>query len=162
MVGTAEGVAQKAAEVAKENFERLGFKVRMRLVTQDAMYIQVLQRAARERRDLPERRPGARTSPTARRSSTRRSTARTSSRQQNSNWPQLDDKALNAEMDKAKRSAIRRSGRRRGPTIDKKLTGMAPSVLWIWDTTPLIASADVNPVASRQNSMWDLAWISLK
>ena len=38
MVGTTEGVAQKTAEVAKENFEQLGFKVRLRLVTQDAMY----------------------------------------------------------------------------------------------------------------------------
>ena len=38
MVGTSEGVAQKAAEVAKENFEKLGFKVNLRLVTQDAMY----------------------------------------------------------------------------------------------------------------------------
>src|SRR3712207_588105 len=38
MVGTSEGVAQKAAEVAKENFEKMGFKVRLRLVTQDAMY----------------------------------------------------------------------------------------------------------------------------
>ena len=38
MVGTSEGVAQRVAEIAKQNFEKMGFKVRLRLVTQDAMY----------------------------------------------------------------------------------------------------------------------------
>ena len=56
MVGTSEGVAQKVAEVAKENFEKLGFKVRMRLVTQDAMYTKFCNVPKRGYPRLPERR----------------------------------------------------------------------------------------------------------
>ena len=38
MVGSNAGVAAKTAEVAKENLERMGFKVQMRLVQQQTMY----------------------------------------------------------------------------------------------------------------------------
>jgi peptide/nickel transport system substrate-binding protein len=38
MVGSAGGVAQKDAEIAKENLEKLGFKVLLRLVAQNTMY----------------------------------------------------------------------------------------------------------------------------
>ena len=38
MVGSNAGVAAKTAEVAKENFEKMGFKVQMRLVQPQTMY----------------------------------------------------------------------------------------------------------------------------
>jgi peptide/nickel transport system substrate-binding protein len=38
MVGSNAGVAAKTAEVVKENLERMGFKVQMRLVAQNTMY----------------------------------------------------------------------------------------------------------------------------
>jgi peptide/nickel transport system substrate-binding protein len=82
--------------------------------------------------------------------------------QQNSNWPQLDDKALNAEMDKAKQLSDPQERAKAWAAVDKKLTGLAPSVLWVWDRQSLLASADVNAVVSRQNAMWDLSWMSLK
>jgi peptide/nickel transport system substrate-binding protein len=161
MVGTSEGVAQKAAEVAKENFERLGFEIRMRLVTQDAMYNKYCSIPSAKVAICPNVSWGKDFAdgqtildPTF--------NGDNIIPQQNSNWPQLDDKALNAEMNEAKQLSDPAERATAWAAIDKKLTGMAPSVLWIWDTTALIASADVNPVASRQNSMWDLAWISLK
>ena len=49
---------QKAAEVAKENFEKMGFKIKLRLVTQDAMYTKFCNVAGGQGRDLPERRAG--------------------------------------------------------------------------------------------------------
>jgi peptide/nickel transport system substrate-binding protein len=161
MVGTLEGVAQKAAEVAKENFERLGFKVRMRLVTQDAMYNRYCNVPSANVAICPNVSWGKDFAdgqtildPTF--------NGENIIPQQNSNWPQLDDKALNAEMDKAKQISDPAERAQAWADVDKKLTALAPSVLWIWDRTPLIASADVNPVVSRQNSMWDLSWISLK
>ena len=56
MVGTSEGVAQKAAEVAKENFEkhRLQGQPAARHAGRDVH--EVLQLAARQGGDLPERR----------------------------------------------------------------------------------------------------------
>src|SRR3954453_12683225 len=98
MVGTSEGVAQKAAEVAKENFEKMGFKVRLRLVTQDSMYTKFcnvpkaavaicpnvgwLKDFSDAQTYLDPTFNGENILP-----------------QNNSNWSQLNDKALNAEMD---------------------------------------------------------------
>ena len=161
MVGTSEGVAQKAAEVAKENFEQLGFKVRMRLVTQDAMLNKFCNVPSAKVAICPNVAWGKDFAdgqtildPTF--------NGENIIPQQNSNWPQLDDKALNAEMNQAKILSDPEERAQAWATIDKKLTGMAPSVLWVWDKQALIASPDVNGVVSLQNSMWDLAWISLK
>ena len=139
MVGTSEGVAQKAAEVAKENFEQLGFKIRMRLVTQDAMSTSsATSRAPRSR--------SARTSSWGKDFADGQTILDPTFNgeniipQQNSNWPQLDDKALNAEMNQAKVLSDPEERAQAWAAIDKKLTGMAPSVLWVWDKQALIAS----------------------
>jgi hypothetical protein len=42
------------------------------------------------------------------------------------------------------------------------VTAQAPLVPWIWDKQALLRSADVNGAVSEFNSMWDLAWTSLK
>jgi peptide/nickel transport system substrate-binding protein len=161
MVGTSEGVAQKAAEVAKENFTRMGFKVRMRLVTQDSMYTKFCMVPSAKVAICPNVSWGkdftdAQTEldPTF--------NGENILPQSNSNWPQLDDKELNAEMDKAKLLTDPSERARAWAEIDKKLTALAPSVMWIWDKRPLISSADVNGVVSDQNSQWDLAWSSEK
>ena len=161
MVGTSEGVAQKAAEVAKENFSRMGFNVQLRLVTQDAMYTKFcnvpkanvaicpnvgwLKDFSDAQTYLDPTFNGENILP-----------------QNNSNWSQLDDKALNAQMNKAKLLTDPAERARAWAEIDKKVTSLAPAVDWIWDKTPLIASPNVNGVASEDNGQWDLAFTSLK
>ena len=100
MVGTSEGVAQKAAEVAKENFEKLGFKVRLRLVTQDAMYTRFCNSPPANVAICPNVSWGkdfadAQTilDPTF--------NGKNIVQQGNSNWPELNDPKINAAMDKA-------------------------------------------------------------
>ena len=46
--------------------------------------------------------------------------------------------------------------------IDRMVTEQAPLVTWIWDKQALLRSANVNGAVSEFNSMWDLAWTSLK
>jgi hypothetical protein len=65
-------------------------------------------------------------------------------------------------MDAAKRLSDPEERAKAWAAVDKKLTALAPSVLWVWDRQALLASADVNAVVSRQNAMWDLSWMSLK
>jgi peptide/nickel transport system substrate-binding protein len=161
MVGTSEGVAQKAAEIAKENFERMGFKVRLRLVTQDAMYTRFCNVPSAKVAICPNVSWGkdftdaqSELDPTF--------NGENIIPQGNSNWPQLDDKALNAEMEKAKLLTDPAERAKAWGEVDRKLTALAPSVLWIWDKQPLVSSADVNGVLSEYNSQWDLAWSSLK
>ena len=80
----------------------------------------------------------------------------------NSNWSQLDDKALNAEMDKAKLLTDPKERAQAWADIDKKITELAPAIDWIWDKTPLIRSPNVVGVASQDNGQWDLSFTSIK
>jgi peptide/nickel transport system substrate-binding protein len=161
MVGTTEGVAQKAAEIAKENFERMGFKVRLRLVTQDAMYVRFCNVPRADVAICPNVAWGKDFSdgqtildPTFNGENILQSN--------NSNWPELDDKALNAEMDKAKTLTDPEERAAAWAEVDKKISALAPAVPWIWDKQPLISSPDVNGVVSQYNAQWDLAWSSVK
>jgi peptide/nickel transport system substrate-binding protein len=161
MVGTSEGVAQKAAEVAKENFEKLGFKIRLRLVTQDAMYTKFCNSPPAKVAICPnvgwlKDFSDAQTylDPTFNGDNILQTG--------NSNWSQLDDPALNKEMNDAKLLTDPQERADAWAAIDKKITELAPAVDWIWDKTPLIHSPNVNAVASADNGQWDLTYTSLK
>ncbi len=161
MVGTSEGVAQKAAEVAKENFEKLGFKVRLRLVTQDAMYTKFCNVPSANVAICPNVSwgkdfgdPQTILDPTF--------NGKNIIPQGNSNWPELDIPQLNEAMDDAALLTDPDERAQAWAKIDRMITEQAPVVSWIWDKQPLLRSANVNAVASEFNSQWDLAWTSLK
>jgi peptide/nickel transport system substrate-binding protein len=161
MVGTSEGVAQKAAEVAKQNFENMGFKVRLRLVTQDSMYTKFCNSPKAQVAICPnvgwlKDFSDAQTylDPTF--------NGENILQTGNSNWSQLNDKALNAEMDKAKLITDPKDRAKAWAEIDKKITEDAPAIDWIWDKTPLIRSPNVVGVASQDNGQWDLSFTSIK
>jgi peptide/nickel transport system substrate-binding protein len=161
MVGTAEGVAQKAAEVAKQNFENMGFKVTLRLVTQDAMYTKFCNSPKAEVAICPnvgwlKDFSDAQTylDPTF--------NGENILQTGNSNWSQLNDKTLNAEMDKAKLLTDPKERAAAWGEIDKRLTELAPAVDWVWDKTPNIRSPNVVGVTSQDNGVWDLNFTSIK
>jgi peptide/nickel transport system substrate-binding protein len=161
MVGTAEGVAQKNAEIAKENFERLGFKVKLRLATQDAMYTKFCNVPSANVAICPNVSwgkdfgdPQTILGPTF--------DGDNIIPQFNSNWPELDVPEINKAMDEAALLTDPRERAEAWARIDRMITEQAPVVNWLWDTQPLLRSANVNGVASEFNSAWDLAWSSLK
>jgi peptide/nickel transport system substrate-binding protein len=161
MIGTSEGVAQKAAEVAKENFEKMGFKVRLRLVTQDAMYTKFCNSPPAKVAICPNvgwlkdfADPQTYLDPTFNGDNILQTG--------NSNWPQLDDPALNKMMNDAKLLTSPEDRAKAWAEVDKKLTELAPSVPWVWDKDPLIRSENVNAVASAFNGQWHLAYTSIK
>ena len=161
MVGTSEGVAQKAAEVAKENFEKMGFKVRLRLVTQDAMYTKFCNVPKAKVAICPNvgwlkdfADPQTYLDPTF--------NGDNILEVGNSNWSQLDDPALNKEMNDAKLLTDPDERAQAWAEIDKKITELAPAVFWLWDKTPLIRSSNVNAVPSSFNGQWHLAYTSIK
>jgi peptide/nickel transport system substrate-binding protein len=45
--------------------------------------------------------------------------------------------------------------------VDKMITETAAGIPWLWDTQPMLRSADVNGVVSQANAAWDLAFTSL-
>jgi peptide/nickel transport system substrate-binding protein len=161
MVGTSEGVAQKAAEIAKENFEQLGFSVRLRLATQDAMYTKFCNVPSADVAICPNVSwgkdfgdPQTVLDPTF--------NGDNIIPQLNSNWPELDVREINAAMDEAALVTDRDERARAWARIDRMITEQAPVVSWVWDKQPLLRSENVNGVASEFNAQWDLAWTSLK
>jgi peptide/nickel transport system substrate-binding protein len=161
MVGTSEGVAQKNAEIAKENFERLGFKVKLRLATQDAMYTKFCSVPSANVAICPNVSWGKDFSdaqtilgPTF--------DGDNIIPQFNSNWPEFDDPAIDKAMDDAELLTDPQERAQAWARIDRMITEQAPVVNWLWDIQPLLRSANVNGVASEFNSAWDLAWSSLK
>src|SRR3954453_15725090 len=161
MVGTAEGVAQKAAEVAKENFEKLGFQVTLRLVTQDAMYTKFcnvpkaavaicpnygwLKDFADGQTFLDPRFTGENILPS-----------------NNSNISQLNDPKINAAMRDAEVITNPEARAKAWGAIDEMITAEAPVIPWNWDKQPVIRPADVNGVVNRFNAQWDLSFTSVK
>jgi peptide/nickel transport system substrate-binding protein len=161
MVGTSEGVAQKAAEVAKENFEQMGFKVRLRLVTQDAMYTRFCNVPSANVAICPNVSWGKDFSdaqtildPTF--------NGNNIVPQGNSNWPELDVPEINQAMHDAELLTDPNERAGAWAKIDDMVTEQAPAVAWLWDKQALLRSANVNGAVSKFNSMWDLAWTSLK
>jgi peptide/nickel transport system substrate-binding protein len=161
MVGTSEGVAENAAEVAKENFERMGFKIRLRLVTQDAMYTRFCNSPPANVAICPNVSWGkdfgdAQTilDPTF--------NGKNIVQQGNSNWPELNVPEINKAMDEAELLTDPKERAEAWAKIDTMVTEQAPLVNWIWDKQALLRSANVNGAVSKFNSMWDLAWTSLK
>jgi peptide/nickel transport system substrate-binding protein len=161
MIADNEGVGAKTAEVAKEQFERLGFKVRLRQVTHESMYTKFcsvpdakvaicpnvgwLKDFADPQTYLDPTFNGENILPT-----------------NNSNWSQLNDKALNKQMDEAKLLTDPTERAQAWAEIDKKVTELAPAINWLWDKTPNIRSEDVNGVIDEDNALWSLAHTSLK
>jgi peptide/nickel transport system substrate-binding protein len=151
----------KTAEVAKQQFENLGFKVRMRQVTHDAMYTKFCNVPKANVAICPNTGwlkdfadPQTYLDPTFNGENILPSN--------NSNWPQLNDKALNQEMDDAKLLTDPAERAKAWAEIDKKITALAPAVNWIWDKTENIESSNVNGVVDEDNALWALAFTSLK
>jgi peptide/nickel transport system substrate-binding protein len=161
MVGDNSGVAARTAEVAKENFDRMGFNVTLRLVTHDSMYTKFCNVPKANVAICPnvgwlKDFSDAQTymDPTF--------NGKNILPQNNSNWSQLDVPALNAEMDKAHTLTDPKERAQAWADIDKKVTEQAPAVPWFWDKDALIHSKDVNGVPNAFNGLWDFSYTSLK
>ena len=161
MIGTSEGVAQKVAEVTKENFEKLGFKVRLRLVTQDAMYTKFCQVPKSGYDVCPNvgwfkdfSDPQTMLSPTF--------DGKNILPQSNSNMSVLDVPEINERMTKAELLTDPAERATEWAEIDKLVTAQAPTIPYQWEKAPFLQSKDVNGVVNEFNNMYDFAFTSLK
>lgn len=160
MVGSNAGVAAKTAEVVKENLERMGFQIQMRLVEPQTMYTRYCNVPKAEVaicpnvgwiRDFADGQTML--SPTF--------AGKNIFPEGNSNWPQLDDPAINDLIDKAEIAPVEERAQL-WAEVDKKVTESAAAIPWIWDKQALIQSENVAGVVAENNSQWDLSWTSLK
>jgi peptide/nickel transport system substrate-binding protein len=149
------------AEVAKAQLEKLGFKIRLRTVPQDAVYTEWCQQPKKKIavcgsagwfKDFND--PQSMLEPTFKGSNY-------SPAGGNNNLGALQD----PKIDKAMDDAALLQGEERNQAwgeIDKMITAEAPAVPFIWDNTNLIHSKNVNGVANEYFTAFDFSFTSIK
>jgi peptide/nickel transport system substrate-binding protein len=80
----------------------------------------------------------------------------------NSNWPQLNDPAVNSALDAAKLITSRPARAVRYGAIDDLIMADAPAIPWDWDYQANVSSANVIPVINDFNGLTDLSYTSLR
>jgi peptide/nickel transport system substrate-binding protein len=161
MIGTSEGVAEQTAEIVRQNLEELGFNVRLRLVTQDAMYTRFCTVPSANVAVCPNMAWGKDFADAQGVLDPLFNGAKIIE-QNNNNTAELDVPEINEAMNEAALITDPQDRAEAWARIDGMVTEQAPVIPWIWDNTPLLRSPDVNGVASEFNAVWDLAWTSLE
>jgi peptide/nickel transport system substrate-binding protein len=161
MVGANVDPGKAGAEVAKAQLEKLGFKIRLRSVPQDAVYTEWCQQPAKKVaicasggwfKDFND--PQSMLENTFKGSSISLSGG-------NNNLAQLKDPKIDKAMDDA--ALLEGSERNQAwAEIDKMITAEAPAVPYVWDDTNLIRSKNVNGVGNAYMNSWDLTFTSIK
>jgi peptide/nickel transport system substrate-binding protein len=149
------------SEIAAQQFEKMGFKVKLKGVTRDSMYTKFCQVPKAEPPICPSvgwlkdfADPEAELGPVF--------NGKNILQVGNSNFAQLNDKSLNDMMDKAE--VINQPTKRIAAwgAVDKKITDLAPGIPWLWDKQPILHSKDVNGVVNVSNAAWDFTSTSIK
>ena len=161
IVGTSGGPAQKLAEITQAQFAKLGFKTKLVLLTQDAMYTQFC--------NVPSKRvpvcPNVGWLKDFNDASTVLNPTFNGENivpQNNSNWPLLNVPSINKGMDSATLIPDAAKATNAWASLDRQVTAQAPAIPWIWDNTENIASKNVKGVVNKFNSSWDLSFVSIK
>ena len=162
MVGANVDPGKAQAEVAKAQLEKLGFKVRLRTVPQDAVYTEWCQQPAKKVavcgtgglvQGLQRPAVDARADVQGLELSPRTAATTTSA--------SSDD----PKIDKAMDDAALLEGEERYQAwgeIDKMITEQAPAVPFIWDNTNLIHAKNVNAVGNAYMNSFDFTFTSIK
>jgi peptide/nickel transport system substrate-binding protein len=161
MVASNQGAGPAVAEVAKEGFERLGFKMTLRLVTTNTMYTKFCS--------IPKAKVASCPSAAWGKDFADGQTlldpvfnGENILPQANNNYSELNVKSINEQLDAAKLLTDPKERAVAWGKADRAITEQAPGVPYLWDKQPAIRSANVHGVISDWNSAWDLTWTSLQ
>ncbi len=160
-VASNQGTAPAIAQIAKEQFEKLGFSVTLRLVTTNTMYTKFCSIPSANVASCPSAAWGKDFSdgqtmldPVF--------NGDNISKQANNNYAELDVPAINDKMNAAKLLTDPKERAAAWGEADKLITAEAPGVPWLWDKWPNIRSGNVNGVVNLWNTSWDLTATSIK
>jgi peptide/nickel transport system substrate-binding protein len=160
VVGANVDPGKAQAEVVKAQLEKMGFKIRLRLVPQDAVYTEWCQVPAKNVgmcagagwfKDFAD--PQSMLEPVFKGSLITETG--------NINYSELNEPKVDKAMDEA---ALKEGDERlqAWADIDKMIVEDAAAIPFLWDNTTLIRSKDVNGVAASYYTSWDLNFTSLK
>jgi peptide/nickel transport system substrate-binding protein len=163
LVGDNSSPAKEDALIVQNSLEKLGFKVQARLVEHSVFYSKFCQvKAQLEKIDtctnygwLPDF-----NDPYAMLNANFNGEAILPVNGNNASL--FDDKAINAEMDRAAQIADEAERAKAWGDIDRKLVENVAAVPWFWDKTANIVAPNVQGVIAKWNAAWDLSYMSLK
>jgi peptide/nickel transport system substrate-binding protein len=151
----------KVAEVAQQQFAKLGFKIKLKGVTRDSMYTKFCQVKKEEPPVCPSvgwlkdfADPETLLDPVF--------NGKNILDVGNSNFAQLNDPKVNAAIDKAEVVNDPAKRNQAWGDVDKAVTEAAPGVPWLWDKQPVVHSKDVNGVINNNLATWDFTASSVK
>jgi len=161
VVGANADPGKAVAEVIRAQLEGMGFKVRLRLVPQDAVYTEWCQVPAKNVgvcagaawfKDFAD--PQSMLEPVFKGSLIAPNGG-------NINYSELDDPKIDAAMDKA--ALLEGDARLQAwADVDKMIVESAAAIPFVWDKTTLIRSKNVNAVANPYVAAWDFSFTSIK
>jgi peptide/nickel transport system substrate-binding protein len=161
IVGANADPGKAQAEVASAQLQKMGFKTRLRLVPQDAVYTDWCQVPSKKVgmcggagwfKDFAD--PQSMLEPVFKGSLINRSSG-------NINYSMLNDPKIDDAMNKA---ALLEGDERlqAWANIDKMIIQDAAGIPFIWDKTTLVRSKNVQGVANPYIALWDLSFTSIK
>jgi peptide/nickel transport system substrate-binding protein len=161
MVGENQGVRAKAAEVAQQQFERLGFHVRLRRFSTGTMFTEFCGVPSAHVAICPtvgwvKDFGDAQTflDPTF--------NGENISATGNSNYSQLDDPDVNERMRAAKQLTDPSERAHAWADIDGQITALAPAIPWLWPKQANIRSENVVGTIDEYTGVWSLAYTRLR
>ena len=161
MVAANADPGKKTAEVALQQFQKLGFNVNFRTAPQDTLYTKFCNVPKAQvvvcpnvgfQKDFYD--PQSLLDPVF--------NGKNILPQNNSNWSQLNVPAINDAMAKAAALPAGPQRNKAWGEIDKMVTEQAPAIPFIWDKVPTVESANVRGVVNEYSTSWDLSFTSLK
>jgi peptide/nickel transport system substrate-binding protein len=160
-VGVVGGNDERAAEVAQASLERLGFKVKLRLVSFETMYLTLCGAPRAQVQVCPD---ASWTRDFADGQTMLDPTFNGASILEagNSNFSLLDDPNINRAMAKARLIVDPAARAKAWGAVDRMVTGQAAAVPLSWDLYPLVRSKDVAGVVAKHIAQWDPTFTSLR
>jgi len=160
LVGANADPGKAQSEVARAQLEKLGFKVRLRLVPQDAVYTEWCQVPAKNvamcggaawAKDFAD--PQSMLEPLFK--------GELIAEKGNINYSELNDPKIDAAMERA---ALLEGQERleAWAEVNEMIVASAAAVPFVWDQTTLVRSKNVNGVANPYNALWDFSFTSIK
>ena len=161
MVASNADPGKKTAEASQAQFGKLGFKIKFRAVPQDTLYTRFCNVPAAKIVICPNvgffkdfNDPQSLLDPVF--------NGDNILPQNNSNWSQLNDPAINAAMAKAGPLPAGAERAKAWGEIDDMVTKAAPAIPYLWDKIPTVQARDVRGVVNEYATSWDLSFTSLK
>jgi peptide/nickel transport system substrate-binding protein len=160
MVGVSGGSDERAAEVAQEDLERLGFDVKLRLVTLDVMATKFCGTPRAQVQVCPNI-VWARDFADAQTVLDPTFNGENIVQRGNVNMSELNVPAINRAMDEASLLVDPGARARAWGEIDRRVTEEAAAIPVSWDRYPLVRSADVAGVVSQYLGQFDptFSWL---